>query len=79
LMEAVDWGKEIIFAEEAGSWMIPADKKVWLQSYLTSLAASTTPEAFTAAALPILQWDSGNSFSGQVFASILDVGGRISS
>jgi hypothetical protein len=73
LIDALDWGKEIIFAEEAGSWMIPADKKVWLKAYLTSLAATATPEAFTAAALPLLKWDSGNSFSGQAYASALKV------
>jgi hypothetical protein len=73
LVEAVDSGKEIIFAEEAGSWMIPVDKKVWLKAYLTSLAATATPEAFTAAAIPLLQRDSRQSFSGGVHASALEV------
>ena len=73
LLEAVDSGKEIIFAEEAGSWMIPADEKVWLKTYLTSLAASATPEAFTAAAIPMLQRDSGHSFSKRAYAAALAV------
>jgi hypothetical protein len=73
LVEALDSGKEIIFAEEAGSWMILADKKAWLKAYLTSLAATATPEAFTAAVLPPLRRDSYQSFSGQVYATALEM------
>jgi hypothetical protein len=73
LLEALEWGKEIIFAEEAGSWMIPTDHKAWLKAYLTSLAATTTPEAFTAAALPMIDRDSGHSFAGQAYVSALKV------
>ncbi len=71
LIEAVDWGKEIIFAEEAGSWMIPTDEKVWLTSYLTSLAATATPEQFATAATPMIDRDSGHSFAGKVYASAM--------
>jgi hypothetical protein len=73
LVEALDSGREIIFAEEAGSWMIPTDKKAWQKAYLTSLAATATPEAFTAAALPLLKRDSYQSFSGQVYPTALEV------
>jgi hypothetical protein len=73
LVEALDSGREIIFAEEAGSWMIPRDKKAWLKAYLTSLAATAPPEAFTAAALPLLRRDSYQSFSGHVYAAALEV------
>ncbi len=69
LLEAVDSGEEIIFAEEAGSWMIPTEEKEWLKTYLTSLAATATPEAFTAAALPMLKRDSSESFVNRVHAS----------
>jgi hypothetical protein len=73
LMRAVDSGEEIIFAEEAGSWMIPADGKVWLKTYLTSLAHTANPEEFATTALPILKWDSHNSFAAGVYASALQV------
>ena len=63
LLEALESGEEIIFAEEAGSWMIPTDHKAWLKAYLTSLAATTTPETFAAAALPMIERDSGHSFA----------------
>lgn len=69
LLEAVDSGKEIIFAKEAGSWMIPTDEKAWLKTYLTSLAATATPEQFTAAAIPMIERDGRHSFAGQVHAA----------
>jgi hypothetical protein len=53
--------------------MIPTDEKAWLKAYLTSLAATATPEAFTAAAIPMLQRDSGQSFSARVSASAREV------
>jgi len=73
LVQAVDNGDEIIFAEEAGSWMIPADEKAWLRAYLTSLAATTMPEAFATAVMPMLRRDSLQSFSAKVYISALKV------
>jgi hypothetical protein len=69
LLDALDFGKEIIFADEAGSWMIPADEKKWLKAYLTSLAATATPEGFTAVALPMIARDSSQSFASRAYAS----------
>ena len=73
LMSAVGSGEEIIFAEEVGTWMIPADERVWLKAYLTSLAHTADPDEFTTAALPILERDSYNSFAAEVYASALQV------
>jgi hypothetical protein len=69
LEEAVDAGEEIIFAEEAGSWMIPIEGKDWLKAYLTSLAATATPEEFTAVAAPVIASDSRHSFNDEAYAS----------
>jgi hypothetical protein len=69
LYQAVDAGAEIIFAEEAGSWMIPFDDKEWLKAYLTSLAATGTPEDFAAAAVPIIARDSRRDFDDETYAS----------
>jgi len=69
LVEAVDSGEDIFFAEEVGSWMIPTDEKAWLDNYLTSLAATRAPEQFTIAVIPIIERDSLNSFASQVYAS----------
>lgn len=48
LIEHMEDGDEIVFADEVGSWMIPGDEKSYLAAYLSSLAAVTTPEVFTA-------------------------------
>jgi hypothetical protein len=71
LLEAVDSGEEIIFAEEAGSWMIPTEEKEWLKTYLKALAATATPEEFTKAALPIIQRDGWHSFANKAYASAM--------
>jgi len=34
LIEQMERGEEIVFAEEVGSWMIPGDEKVYLQAYI---------------------------------------------
>ena len=46
LLEAVDSVEEIIFAEEAGSWMIPMVEWAWLKTHLTFLAASDSPHLY---------------------------------
>lgn len=51
--------------------MIPGDEKKQIAAYLKSLAATATPEAFTAAALPLVRRDSYASFSGKVYASAM--------
>ena len=69
VVEAVDSGEDIFFAEEVESWMIPTDEKAWLNSYLTSLAVTCTPEQFTTAVIPIIERDSLNSFASKVYVS----------
>src|SRR5206468_5048912 len=61
-------GKEIVFAEELGSWMIRADEKTLIRSYLSSLASVATPDAFTVAAIPLIKRDSFQSFSCKVYS-----------
>lgn len=69
LIDAIDSGEEIVFAEEVGSWMIPGDQKVFLQAYLTSLAATATPEVFTEQVLPLVRRDSYSSFVDKVYTT----------
>lgn len=40
LIEKMEDGEEIIFADEYGSWMIPGDEKIYLKAFLTSLAVN---------------------------------------
>lgn len=73
LIEAVDSGEEIVFADELGSWMIPIREKEFLADYMTSLAATMTPEEFTKAAIPLIKRDSWHSMAAQAYESALRV------
>jgi hypothetical protein len=71
LIEVMERGEEIVFAEEVGSWMIPGNEKQFIAAYMISLAATATPEEFTAAALPLIRRDSWHSFATQAYASAI--------
>jgi hypothetical protein len=69
LIDALEEGKDIVFGEEVGSWMISGDQKQFAVAYMTSLAAVASPQEFTAAALPLIKHDSWHSFVDQVYSS----------
>jgi len=69
LIEVMERGEEIVFADELGSWMIPCEEKEILASYIASLAATKSPETFTAAVLPFVRRDSYHSFADRVYTS----------
>ena len=71
LIEKMERGEEIAFAEEMGSWMIPADEKEWTAAYLTSLAATCDPEQFAARATPLIRRDSYQSLIAAAYKSAL--------
>lgn len=62
LIFALDSGDEIIFADEAGSWMIPVNEKNIIADYLFSLAYITRkfPEKFTKKVIPLERQDSSS-------------------
>ena len=47
--------------------------KEYIAAYMTSLAATATPEEFTAAALPLIRRDSWRSFTTQAYGSAIRV------
>jgi hypothetical protein len=71
LIEQMERGEEIVFAEEVGSWMIPGDEKVYLRAYISALAATATPEYFAEAMVPLLRRDSYASFAHKVYATAI--------
>jgi hypothetical protein len=71
LIDTMERGEEIVFADECGSWMIPGDEKTFVQAYVTSLAAVETPEGFTVAAFPLIQRDSYQSFATRAYTSAM--------
>lgn len=73
LIGRMEYGEEIVFGDEIGSWMIPGDEKHHLAAYFTSLSAVSDPEEFIEAAIPLIRRDSGNSLAGQAYASAIQV------
>jgi len=47
--------------------MIPCERKAGTAAYLTSLAATASPEEFSAVAVPLIRSDSFHSFADQVY------------
>lgn len=68
LIEQMEDGEEIIFADEYGSWMIPGNEKEYLNSYVLSLAKIKTPEEYAKVVIPLIKRDSYMSFCNQVYS-----------
>ncbi len=73
LINDLSRGKEIVFGDEIGTWMIPGDEKQFVAAYMTSLAATANPEEFAVIALPIIRRDSWESFTSQAYTSAIRV------
>jgi hypothetical protein len=71
LIDAMENGEEIVFADEIGSWMIPGREKEYIAAYMTSLAATMEPEEFTEAAIPLIRRDSWHSLAAQAYKSAI--------
>ena len=71
LIDDMESGEEIVFADEIGAWMIPGDEKQYVAAYMTSLAAVAAPEEFSAAAIPLIRRDSWQSFSTQAYPAAI--------
>ena len=71
LVERMESGDDIVFADEYGTWMIPVDEKKIIAAYLASLAATSTPEQYAAGALPLVSRDSLESFSNKTYGAAL--------
>ena len=69
-------GEEIVFADEYGTWMIPVDEKKTIPAYLTSMAETSSPEEYTAAALPLIRRDSIKSFSKNTYSAAIDAANK---
>jgi hypothetical protein len=71
LVEAMSSGEEIVFADEYGTWMIPVDERKIIPAYLASLAATSTPEEYAVATLPLIRRDACESFSKNTYAAAI--------
>jgi hypothetical protein len=68
LIEKMENGEEIIFADEYGSWMIPGNEQEFIAAYITSLAEIKTPEDYAKIVTPLIKIDSYSSFCNQVYS-----------
>lgn len=73
LIDRMERGEEIVFAEELGPWMIHADEKAALKSFMHALAATTGPNAFAEIVVPLLERDETDSLTNKVYRSAIKV------
>ena len=76
LIDKMEYGEEIIFAHEYGSWMIPGDEKIYLKAFLISLAAIKDPKEFTDASIPLIKRDSSMSFADRVYSTAISIANK---
>lgn len=68
LIDSMESGEEIIFADEYGGWMIPGNEKEFISSYILSLSKVSTPEEYTKIIMPHIERDSHMSFYIKVYS-----------
>jgi len=73
LIDKMEDGDEIVFADEYGTWMITGDEKRFVKSYLSSLSAISTPEEYANGAIPLIKKDSYESFHNKVYATAIRI------
>jgi hypothetical protein len=76
LIDAMERGEAIVFGDEIGCWMIPGDEREYIAAYMTSLAATVEPEAFTEAAILLIWRDSLHSLYARAYKSAINAADR---
>lgn len=69
VIDKMEDGEDIVFADELGGWMIPGDEKIFIKSYLTSLSSISTPEEYTEKAISLIERDAIDSFCNKVYSA----------
>ena len=73
LVEAMESGSEIIFADELGMWMFGADEKPYERAYLEAIFAVETENRFVEVAIMLARKDSSRSFFNKTYKTIASV------
>ena len=73
LIDKMEDGDEIVFADEYGTWMINGDEKRFIKAYLSSLAAISNPEEYAKDAIPLVKRDSYEWFHNKVYVSAIKI------
>jgi len=69
LIDHMENGEDIIFADEYGTWMIVC-KFSYTESYIKSLAKVKDPETYVEKVIPLLRRDSQESLSDKIYDKI---------
>lgn len=76
LIADMESGEEIVFAHEFGSWMIPGDESKYIRSYITSLAATKTPDEFAYITTALVRRDGLMSSTNRVYATAAQIASK---
>ena len=76
LIEKMEDGEDIIFADEYGSWMIPTNEKPLLISFFTSLSKVKNAIEFSEIAIPIIIRDSYMSYVNDVYSLVINISNK---
>lgn len=74
LIDAMESGDEIVFADEYGSWMIPVREEECVAAYLKAVAHIENAAGFANAAIEMLRRDKRQGFTLKVYSSALICG-----
>jgi predicted transposase YbfD/YdcC len=76
LIEMIESGEEIVFADELGMWMCGFDEKPYERAYLQSLFSSGDEGQFVEVAIKLAKRDSRYSFSNKTYQTIKSSGDK---
>jgi len=76
LIEMIDSGEDIVFADELGMWMCGFDEKPYERAYLQALFSAGNERQFVEVAIKLAKRDSRFSFSNKTYKTIKGVGDK---
>lgn len=76
LIDKMENGDEIVFADQYGTWMITGNEKRFIKSYLSSLSAISTSEEYANGASTLIKRDSYESFHNKVYSTAIKIANR---
>ena len=71
LIGKMEYCEEIVFADEYGSWMIPGDEQVYIEAYISSLAATKTCDEYARLAADLIRRDSRQSHTAKAHSTAI--------
>ena len=74
LVDLMESGDEIVFADEYGSWMIPIREEDCVAAYLKAIAQVENEVGFANAAVDLLKRDKNQGFSLKVYSAAMNAG-----